>query len=210
MAEKKGGAAGPDGQVPVAFNLNKDRVDVIKRAFPERPDVEELAKQIAEFMTGEFVDLLAGKKRYLSLSHQYIEWVQLLCEIVLPGEECTYSRLYDRFNFPPGTASYIARVLRDRQNTPLHLKARDGLQTKVAREVEKYEKIPDKEKPTHKRISLKLTLREYNVLMILVDRLMSKDEVIEYPQITSRGREFINITFNVDYLKLVLPLIANS
>ncbi len=154
------------------------------------------------------LDLLAGKKRYLSLSHQYIEWIQQIYETLLPGEEFTYRRIYDKFNFPPGAAAYISRVLRDRQNTVLHEKAKEGLTKKFGNEITAYERIPAEDQPRHKMRSIKLTVREFDLLQGIVDQLMGMEKVIEYPLVTSRSKEIVVVSYDVDYVRTVSPEIS--
>jgi hypothetical protein len=193
-------------QLSITITLDKKRVVVLRRAFPESADLNQVATTIAGLITNEFIDLLAGEKRYISLSHQYIEWIQQLYEAVLPDEEYTYRRLYDRFNFPPGAAAYIARVLRQRQSTTLHARAIAGLKTKFKKEMDAYAKIPPKEQsPTRKLRSLRLTAREYDLLLMVDDQLMGKSIDIGYPQVTSRGKEFVVVTYNIDYMEIALP-----
>lgn len=209
-AKNTGTTEAENDQLSITISLSKKRVDGLQRAFPESADIKELATTIASLMTNEFIDLLAGEKRYISLSHQYIEWIQQLYEAVLPDEEYTYRRLYDRFNFPPGAAAYIARVLRQRQNTVLHTRAITGLKQKFEKEIEDYKKIPPKDQtPTRKIRSLKLTAREYDLLIMVDDQLVARNVDIGYPQVTARpSREFVVLTYNIDHMKIALPEIG--
>jgi len=192
-------------QVSVTFALDGDRVTKLRNSFPEFDDIQGVATSIAKLMTGEFIDLLAGEKRYLSISHQYVEWLQQLYEAVLPDEEYTYERLYNEFNFPPGTAQYLARVLRDRQNSALHQRAKSKLHDKLSEQMQEYDALPENDKPTAKQRSIKLSTREHNLLQMAVDRLVKRDELIEYPRVTSRSRQFVVIVYDVDYVHKVLP-----
>jgi len=72
----------------VTVNIDGERVAVLQKAFPQQK-LEDAAIRLATIATNELIDLLAGKKRYLSLSHQYIEWVQQIYEALLPEEEYT-------------------------------------------------------------------------------------------------------------------------
>lgn len=188
----------------VSLTIDGDRVAVLQKAFPDKkPD--DAAIQIATMATNELIDLLAGKKRYLSLSHQYIEWVQQIYEALLPEEEYTFRKIFDGFNFPPGAAGYIARVLRGRQNTSLTTKAKDGLTTKCSKEIETYDKLPQVEKPGSKMRSLRLTSREYDLLQMIIDKLLLAGEPIDPPETTSRTREFVSASWNVENLRRIKP-----
>jgi hypothetical protein len=195
---------GEGEQISVTFVIDKDRVAKLRNSFPDSDDIQGAATTIAELMTNEFIDLLAGEKRYMTLSHQYVEWLQQLYEAVLPGEEYTYERLYNEFNFPPGTAQYLARVLRDRQNTVLHRRARSRLHDQLSAEIREYRELPVNDKPSAKQRSMKLSVREYDLLQMAVDRLVKKDELIEYPRVTSRSRQFVVIVYDVDHMGKVL------
>ncbi len=192
----------------VTVNIDGERVAVLQKAFPQQK-LEDAANRLATIATNELIDLLAGKKRYLSLSHQYIEWVQQIYEALLPEEEYTYRKIFDDFNFPPGAAGYIARVLRGRQNTSLSSRAKNGLSTKCVKEIDAYDKLPAPEKPSSKMRSLRLTAREYDLLQMVVDKLLLAGEAIDPPATTSRTKEFVSASWNVDNLKRIKSEIAN-
>jgi hypothetical protein len=195
----------------INVTIDAERAAILKRAFPEKKDLDDVAKRIAQMVTNEFIDLLGGRKRYISLSHQYIEWLEDLYETVLPEEEYTYRRLLDKFNFPPGTAAYVSRVLRQRQNTTLHERARAGLKKKLAKQLDEYEKYAsDKDKAVSEKLrSVELTVREYDLLQSVMDQLFSAGISIGFPKVTFRTREFVTAEYNVDHIKKVLPEIDN-
>jgi hypothetical protein len=197
-----------DKQVSVSFEIDKNRANALQKAFPEHENIQELATTVAQIITNELIDLLAGQRRYLSLSHQYIEWIQQLYEALLPNEEYTYERLYDKFNFPPGTATYMARVLRARQNTTLHTRALTGLKDKLSKELQKYEEQKDPQ-PGQKMRSVRLTAREYDILKMVVGRLFSRELLFELPFVTSRSKEIVIISYDVDSIRAILPELDN-
>ncbi len=190
--------------VSIAFDLEPSRVAKLRKSFPEPSKVETVASALAKMMTNEIINLLAGEKRYLSLSHQYVEWLRRFIHALLPNEECSYEKLYNRFNFPPGTAQSVGRVLRDRQNTSLHQRALLELHTNTTTDIQEYDKLPTAEKPSAKQRSMRLSIREFNLLQVAVDRLVETDELIEYPKITSRSKQFVVIVFDVDHMRKVL------
>jgi hypothetical protein len=191
-------------QLAITINIAGDRVATLRRAFSDLGDIQNVAQQVGELATNEFIDLLAGRKRYISLSHQYIEWLQQLYEVILPNEEYTYRRLLDKFNFPPGTAAYVARVLRQRQTTKLHEKAKEGLRVKLDREIKAFAKLDPRDPSivSQKQRSLRLTAREHDLLHTLVDYLMGQEEDITYPAVTTRGREFVVVTLHISHIQL--------
>lgn len=195
--------------IDVSFVLDEEQKKVLERAFPGKPDYQEVAKKISVFITNEFIDLLAGKKRYLSLSHQYIEWIQSVYEILLPDEEYTYQVFSDRFNFPPGTASYMARVLRSRQNSTLHNKAIKNLKIKLEKEKEIFDGLPQDKKVNQTNRLLKLALREVDILQMLIDDLYRKDQPVDQPKLTSSSKEFANISVDIQSINKILPEFSN-
>jgi len=192
-------------ELSITFVLDPTRVSKLRSSFPEFEDIQEVATALAPLMTNEFIDLLAGEKRYMSLSHQYVEWLQQVYEVLLPEEEYSYDRLYNEFNFPPGTAQYLARVLRERQHSTLHEKAKSRLREQISREIEEYDGLPEDAKPAAKPRSPRLAVREYSLLVMAVDRLAAKGEAMEWPRITSRSSRFVVCTHDVDQLRKVLP-----
>jgi len=201
---------GEKDQVQVGFTVERDQIAKLQKSFPESEDIQEVATTLARLMLYEIIGLLAGEKRYLSLSHQYVEWLQEIYAEILPGEEYTYERLYNEFNFPPGTAQYLARVLRDRQNADLHKRAKARLKKTISKEITEHDNLPADKQPKAKLRSVKISAREYDLLILAVDRLFAKEEDIEYPKVTSRrtGR-FVGISMHVEGLKKVLPEIES-
>lgn len=192
-----------DKQLTISFELDRNRVGALRRAFPEREDLQEIANTVACLMTNEFVDLLAGHKRYLSLSHQYIEWMQQLYEALLPEEEYKYERFYDNFNFPPGTAAYMARVLRSRQNSVLHSRATEQLKRKLGKERDIYEALKDPQ-PAQNMRSIRLKSREFDILNMAVDKLLDKELAVEQPDVTSRSKEHVVVSLHIENVRAIL------
>jgi len=198
-----------DKSISINFTLDKDRVVVLRSAFPDNDDIQQVANTIAQLITNELIDLLAGEKRYLSLSHQYIEWVQRIYEELLPNEEYTYERLYNKFNFPPGTAAYMARVLRARQNTTLRIRALKELKEKLSRESQIYKALKPDQQINQSTRNIKITARAYDLLGMAVDRLIAKGTPIEPPTTTSRSKEYVAFSYSVQYIERILVEIDN-
>lgn len=196
MAQKEKGLS-------VSFVLDANRVSKLRSSFPELGDIQEVATNVARLMCNELIDLLAGERRYMSLSHQYAEWLEQLYEALLPEQEYTYERLYNEFNFPPGTAQYLARVLRDRQHSALHEKAKSRLREQISAQIQEYDELPENDKPGAKQRSAKLSVREYDLLMMAVERL----ETTEYPRSTFHSKQSFVVTYDVDQMRKVLPQI---
>ena len=200
----------PNDEIEIKFILDNKRMTTLKHAFPGKGDYQEVATNISRMITNELIDLLAGQKRYLSLSHQYIEWIQSVYELLLPDEEYTYQTIYDRFNFPPGTAGYIARVLRSRQNTSLHQRAIESLKAKLNDEINDFNALPQDEfKSAQKMRNIKLTLREYDILQMAIDNIFRKQEAVDLPTVITRTKEFIDINFSIENIQKVIPELNN-
>ena len=91
-------------ETSVTFVLENSQVVKLQNSFPEIDNIQELATTLAQLMTNEFIDLLAGEKRYLSLSHQYIEWLQIVYEAILP-EDRAGTREWVRCSLPKDMCS---------------------------------------------------------------------------------------------------------
>ena len=63
----------------IRVEITSEQEKIIQSAFPET-NVADTALKLVELMADEFFMLISGNKRYLSLSHQYIEWVQKIYE----------------------------------------------------------------------------------------------------------------------------------
>ncbi len=196
--------------VTVTFVLDQERVRSLGSAFPEKDNIQEVANALAAIMMNELVDLLAGRKRYLSLSHQYIEWMEQIYACVLPGEEYTFSRLYNQFNFPPGSAAYVARVLRDRQTTVLRDRASKGLRQKLEKQLKEYDALKPEDKPTAKMRSISFTPREHGLLTQIIDDLIARDLAIEYPRKTHVSPQIVTVSFSVDNIKQAMAEITKA
>jgi hypothetical protein len=176
----------PEDSITVNLKAGKDQLRILRAAFPEIGNSEKIVYEIADLMFCEAVDLLAGKKRYLTLSHQYIEWIEQIHSRLLPDKEYTYDRIANQFQFPPGSAGYMTRVLRSRQNNTIHTKSIANLKKKL----EEKKKIYKAEKQSDQsRVDIRLTHREHDILRTTVDSILEKDptSTVQHPQPGSGG-----------------------
>jgi hypothetical protein len=70
-----------------------------------------------------WIDLVTGRRRYRSLTEQYLDWLSQLYSSILQDEEPSEARLFTQLNFPYGQSQYLARVLRDQHPGPWRVKA---------------------------------------------------------------------------------------
>ncbi len=199
----------------VQFAIKDSQIADLKRAFPEL-DADACARDISIFATTEMIDLLAGRKRYMSLSHQYVEWLEQLNAELLPDVEFTPTRLMNQFNFPPGTASYIARILRDRQNVTLMNRGWETLLTKLKSVKSEHDGLEVKDKGEAGKLwSITVTKREYRQLEILLDECEAEQiekapkdrESINLPDISEKRLDFVKIKYKMTEIERVIKLL---
>jgi hypothetical protein len=85
-------------EIKITFEARQ--ADILRRVFPGIAE-ETAARALAEIMLDELLSLLDGTKRYMSLSHQYIDWLERIYTTLLPGEEFRESRLLTISAFHP-------------------------------------------------------------------------------------------------------------
>jgi hypothetical protein len=201
----------------IQIMLEDTQIADLQRAFPELDPIA-CAREIARFAAKEMIDLLAGKKRYTSLSHQYVDWLEQLNANLLPNAEFTPRRVMNQFNFPPGTASYIARVLRDRQNVTLMTRAWETLLASF-----KAVKADNDAKPVNQRagpgvlLSITLTKREHRQLVMLLDeweaeqlKKTSGRTTINLPAVSENRLDYIKILYTITEIERVIDLLIKG
>jgi len=204
-----------DSNQEITLTLMEEEFAKLRRAFPESENIHQVATDIAKIATQEFINLLAGEKRYLSLSHQYIEWLEELYKHVLPNEEYTYNRIAENFNFPPGQGAYITRILRSRQYGEKYKAALVSLESKLKREkqtkleTERLRKFKANDSDLiGKTVEVWLSARERDLLKSIVNTLiedtlnLGKTDIPEFCQVR-HGNHF-RITIHLQDLESVL------
>jgi hypothetical protein len=197
----------------IQIELDDAQIDDVRRAFPEL-DPLVAAPALAYFAVSEVISLFAGRKRYLSLSHQYVEWLEQLNVKLLPEVEFTAGRLMNQLSLPPGSAGYIARVLRDRQNVELMKRGWSGLL--AAFQAAKGDHDEHAPKGTvGSFLSITLTKREYRLLMLVLDALeaeqLKKSRTqrvsINLPDISETRLDYIKIKYTIQDVERIIPLL---
>ena len=184
--------------------------------FPEL-DPEIAAKAVASHATSEMLELFSGRKRYLSLSHQYIEWLESLNADLLPQTEFSPARLMNCFHFPPGSAAYISRVLRDRQNTVLVQQATQGLLNKLQEVESQHGAYLSNGKNSLTNHSIVLAKREYHQLKVLLDEWEAKQlelspeerNPINYPKVSENRMNFVKVHCTLSEVRKILAAIES-
>jgi hypothetical protein len=104
----------------LTIEVDEASLDKIAEAFnASGPKKAELLKKYAEVAVAQFTDWITGEKRYRSLTGQYIDWIETIYEELLTSEQDRPSaaQIFNSFNMPYGQASYISRVLNEKELT---------------------------------------------------------------------------------------------
>lgn len=194
----------------IEIEVNDKYLNNIKNMFPEYDSQEEVLIKLCEFSLIELIELFSGNRRYLSLSHQYIEWLEKIYEALLPDEEITKNRLQNYFNFPPGTSQYMERVLRDKSNTSIHKKSIEKLHVILKDEILKFNANPSI--ISNLRENIKITYRQEKFICDLIDEYFAQEnKTIDYPKITSTpSRKFKIISWHINELKKFFELLERK
>jgi hypothetical protein len=201
----------------IQFPIEDSQIQDLEHAFPEL-DSDECARAIAIFATTQIIDLLAGRKRYMSLSHQYADWLEELNAKLLPDVEFTPRRLMNQLNFPPGTAAYIARILRDRQNTTLMTRTWRTLLARLKKVKAEHDQLPENKRGGVSNLwSVTLTKREYRQLEMLLDEWEAEQiekapeerQSINLPEISENRMDFIKIKYKMTEIEKIITLLEN-
>ena len=191
-------------QVPLQQDLHR----ILLNAFPEgagdSANVKLMGEVLALIMLEELCYLFDGRRRYLSLSHQYIEWMEQIYGKVLPDEDYTYDRIARQFGFPPGQAAYLARVLKDRQNVELERRADEGLKAKLMKAKEEFETLDPQAALTQKEPTLILTHREFRFLRLLIEGLLQRGADVGDANKISQFPSSTMVSLHIDHIRKVL------
>ena len=182
----------------ITISLDKDQEEILKRAFPDHGDIQNVANQLVDFSATELIGLLAGEKRYLSLSHQYIEWIAEIFNRVIPDAEITNNYLVNNFQFPPGSAQYMSRVLRDRQNSKIHEVSIRSLLDVLKKTIDDFEALDPDSKKRKQDLSIRVSKRQFTIINQYIEEFYSKNDAnIIPPKITSTTSQYYFITWNI-------------
>jgi hypothetical protein len=101
----------------ISLTLSTEQTNSLQSSFGSRtkPLTDAQLEIIARLALDSWVDLFAGRKRYRSLTEQYLEWLESIYAHVLTEEEPRERRLFSQCHFPYGQAQYLARILREQQ-----------------------------------------------------------------------------------------------
>lgn len=126
----------------ISMNLTDGQIAILERAFASSDLKNEALAQVSLSLAFDnWLNWLAGKKRYNSLTEQYIDWFEQIYDHLLPETEApSVERLFNSFNVPYGQAQYIARVLNNRDTARWRDYARKELKAQLLRQKEEIDR----------------------------------------------------------------------
>lgn len=101
----------------ISLTLSTEQANSLQSSFGSstKPLTDAQLEIIARLALDSWVNLFSGRKRYRSLTEQYLEWLDSIYTEVLTEEEPGERRLFSQCHFPYGQAQYLARILREQQ-----------------------------------------------------------------------------------------------
>ena len=125
----------------ISMNLTDRQIAILERAFASSDLKNEALAQVSLSLAFDnWLNWLAGKKRYNSLTEQYTDWIYEMYERLLPNETPSANQVYRCFNVPYGQAQYIARVLNNRDIPRLRQRALEDLKAQLLGQKEEIDK----------------------------------------------------------------------
>ena len=152
-----------------------------------------------------WVDLVLGRKRYRSLTEQYIVWLEQLYSEVFSDEEPGDPRIRGRLSFPDGQATYLSRMLRDRQQLSWRRRALQELYTRLHNDLAnpKVQEALRKSAETTER-NIQLTKGQLVELKEIVNLLARSSTPLRRIKIEPTLGDVVYITMYVQDLKLIV------
>lgn len=83
--------------------------------------------QFGEFALRQVLGWMSGTISYQSLTQQHTEWLTELLPVFFADKPPTVTQIYNSFSVPYGRASYISRVLMEKQQTVWRARGRQDL-----------------------------------------------------------------------------------
>lgn len=92
---------------------------------------EEAANRFAGIAVEELLGWILGEKRYRSVTELQISWIEQIYLSLFPDKMPKATVLYNSFNIPYGQATYIARVLAEKDLPAWRGRARNELKSRL-------------------------------------------------------------------------------
>ncbi len=160
----------------ISVSLSETQVNSLMASFASSgagPSDAQLAT-IVNLAVDSWVELFAGRKRYRSLTEQYIEWLGDIYDQVLTTEEPNESRLFSQFGFPYGQAQYFARILRNQRLGTWRKKALQRLRQVLSGGLNEAQKAVKQDRP-EERMEFQMSKGSRLELTAILSTLLDAD-----------------------------------
>lgn len=185
------------------IDINDALVDALSKDIAARLGTDATAREaLATFALAEVLGWMAGRTSYQSMTEQHTEWLATLLPIFYPDEAPSAERIFNNFAIPFGRASYISRVLLEKQQTTWRKKGRDAL--RAALKVKEAEAVANNAKSDgRKLVPVSLDKASYRELTVIIEDLFRIDATLPSPASkgSAAGRR------NIDIPSQLFPLI---
>lgn len=100
-----------------ATDVDDARINALSAAIAQQLGDPAKRQRLAQFALERILDWMAGRASYQTITEQQVAWLGELLPLFYPGEAPSAGRLFNDFAVPYGRASYMARVLLEKQQT---------------------------------------------------------------------------------------------
>lgn len=103
----------------VTLTITDDQEEIIRSCFAHdsKSLPAEIVQKISEISLDAWLQIFSGKARYRTLNELYLDWLARIFNDVRTSDKPSQRYLFQQLNFSHGQASYLARVLLDKQNS---------------------------------------------------------------------------------------------
>jgi hypothetical protein len=161
-------------------------------------------RTIVNLAVDSWVELFAGRKRYRSLTEQYLDWLGDIYDQVLTAEEPNETRLFSQFGFPYGQAQYFARILRNQRLGTWRKKALERLKQVLSADLKKAQDAVQKKRPKE-RMEFQMSKASRVELTAILSGLLEANTTGIIP-IKSEGTvgDYITVSIAASNVEMVL------
>ena len=177
-----------------------------KKAEQLRADQQTFCTLVVTLIT----DWISGNTRYRSLTEFNIETVQKLYEALLPDEAPSAQRLFNKFNFPPGQAAYVARVLSEKEQAKWRQVSLGELREAIKTAVESSKGV-SKSQAGDEDVQLEISLGASRELQLVCNDIKRADKsAFEMPTYVGSLGDFKRWKLTVATLRRINTYFGNS
>lgn len=158
-------------------------------------DADSAKRQaLAKFAAEQMLAWMCGRTSYQSMTEQHTDWLLVLLPIFYADDVPSAERIFNNFSVPYGRASYISRVLLEKQHTAWRAKGREKLLAALnAKKGEADEN--NKNGDALKNVPVSLDNLAYRELSVIVEDIFKDDVALSPPvnKAQSPGRRTLDI-----------------